>query len=108
MLNSDQFIEQERRRLEVEAQTLARAKLEVLPPRRYAEPPAVPDATAVDLRKWQAGILGAFVAMTLSLLKVRHAGKVELVIWVVASFALLISLAYTRYRMFTLRRKQNG
>jgi hypothetical protein len=61
MLDSDQFLEQERRHLEEEAEALARVKDQVLPPRRYVEPAAVPAATHRDLRKWQASILGLLV-----------------------------------------------
>lgn len=66
MLDSDQFLEQERRHLEEEAEALARVKEQVLPPRRYAEPAAVPEATPRDLRKWQASILGLLIAFNMS------------------------------------------
>jgi hypothetical protein len=106
MLNANQFLEQERRRLDEEAQALARVKETILPPKRYVEPPAVPDATATDLRNWQAAILSVFVGFTLTVLKSRHAGRTEILIWVVGSLVLLVALAYTRYRMVKLKRAQ--
>ena len=62
MLDAHQYLERERKRLAEEATALAEAKATILPPKRFAEPPAVPDATARDLRLWQAGILGLIVA----------------------------------------------
>jgi hypothetical protein len=53
------------------------------------------------------GSCGSFVTVNLSLLyRLRHPGREEVLIWAIANLALFAALAYTRYRMYKLWRKQ--
>jgi hypothetical protein len=106
MLNADQFLEQERRRLDEEAEALARVKEKVIPAKRYVEPPAVPDATAADLRKWQAATLGAFITLNGWVVKKSWRADVDWRAVLIVNLALFAALIYTRYRMYRLRRTQ--
>lgn len=67
MLDSHEFLERERRRLEEHADALAKDKERILPKPRYAEPPRTPEPTMHDFRKWQWSILGIMLLLNVGI-----------------------------------------
>ncbi len=65
MLESQDYLERERRRLDEQTEKLAKDKERILPKPRYAEPPQTPDPTMRDFRKWQWSILGLMFVFNL-------------------------------------------
>lgn len=65
MLESQEFLERERKRLDEQAEQLAKDKERILPKPRHVEPPQTPEPTMRDFRKWQWSILGLLLLFNL-------------------------------------------